>query len=376
MTEQRPAATPRPWPRPSGCGYAEADPTLDVDGTDAAHKLAILAQIAFGVAVPFDAIDRRGIAGIDAIDIRFARRAGLHHQAAGGDLARPATDQLALHVSPVLLRQPDAAGPGARARTTPSHVVGDAVGDTLFYGRGAGQMPTASAVVADLIDLAIGRGPADVPDAAAVVGERATLTRCGRRRRCGAGSICGCWWRTGRACWRRWRGVLAEHHDQHRVGDPARGARRGRRRHGAAGDHDAHGGDGQLPRRRGEHRSAAAWRRRACITRWRIRRTSPLRPRLHVGRQRERLHAAARQHAHHVARPARPGVMPRRSARPAGWPPPPASPSRRCGPPRTSAGSTSVAPAVLAHAAALVDLQVEIAAVIAVKVEQQADAVE
>jgi homoserine dehydrogenase len=135
-------------------GYAEADPTLDVDGTDTAQKLAILSQIAFGVSVPFASIDRRGIAGVDALDIRFARELGytikllaeawLHEQ------------QLALHVSPVLLRRHS---PLAQVRGPYNaiYVVGDAVGDALFSGRGAGQMPTASAVVADLIDLAVGR---------------------------------------------------------------------------------------------------------------------------------------------------------------------------------------------------------------------------
>src|SRR5439155_3539121 len=135
-------------------GYAEADPTLDVDGTDAAHKLAILAQIAFGVAIPVASIERRGIADVQQIDIRFGRELGytikllaeawLHEQ------------QLALHVSPVLLRH---LTPLAQVRGAYNaiHVVGDAVGDTLYYGQGAGQMPTASAVVADIIDMAVGR---------------------------------------------------------------------------------------------------------------------------------------------------------------------------------------------------------------------------
>jgi homoserine dehydrogenase len=135
-------------------GFAEADPTLDVDGTDAAHKLAILAQIAFGLTVPVTAIDRRGIAGLQEVDLRFSRELGytikllaeawLHEQ------------QLALHVSPVLLRH---STPLAQVRGAYNaiHVVGDAVGDTLYYGQGAGQMPTASAVVADLIDMAVGR---------------------------------------------------------------------------------------------------------------------------------------------------------------------------------------------------------------------------
>jgi homoserine dehydrogenase len=135
-------------------GYAEADPSFDVDGVDAAHKLAILAQIAFGVSVPISAIPRRGIANIQQADIRFAHELGYtikllaeawHHE-----------HQLALHVSPVLLRH---LSPLAQVRDAYNavHVVGDAVGDTLYYGRGAGQMPTASAVVADIIDLAVGR---------------------------------------------------------------------------------------------------------------------------------------------------------------------------------------------------------------------------
>jgi homoserine dehydrogenase len=135
-------------------GYAEADPAFDVDGTDAAHKLAILAELAFGVAVPVSAIARRGIAGIQQADIRYAHELGytikllaeawLHER------------QLALHVAPVLLRH---MAPLAQVRDVYNaiHVVGDAVGDTLYYGRGAGQMPTASAVVADLIDVAVGR---------------------------------------------------------------------------------------------------------------------------------------------------------------------------------------------------------------------------
>ena len=135
-------------------GYAEADPTLDVDGTDAAHKLAILAQIAFGVTVPLSAIERRGITGVQELDLRYARELGYTIKLLGeawldGRL-------LALHVSPVLLRHET---PLAQVRGAYNAVWvrGDAVGDTLYYGQGAGMMPTASAVVADLIDLAVGR---------------------------------------------------------------------------------------------------------------------------------------------------------------------------------------------------------------------------
>jgi homoserine dehydrogenase len=135
-------------------GFAEADPALDVDGTDSAHKLAILAQIAFGTTIPFDSIARRGIAGINELDIRYAKELGytikLLAETWLGD------NQLALHVSPVLLRH-HAPLALVRGPYNAIHVVGDIVGDTLYYGRGAGQMPTASAVLADLIDLAVGR---------------------------------------------------------------------------------------------------------------------------------------------------------------------------------------------------------------------------
>src|SRR5262249_43155063 len=135
-------------------GYAEADPTLDVDGTDAAHKLAILAQIAFGVAVPLSALSRRGVDKGDALDIRFAGELGYGVKLVAEGFV--AENQLALHVSPVLLRR---TAPLAQVRGAYNavHVVGDAVGDTLYYGQGAGMMPTGSAVVADLIDLAVGR---------------------------------------------------------------------------------------------------------------------------------------------------------------------------------------------------------------------------
>jgi homoserine dehydrogenase len=135
-------------------GYAEADPTLDVNGTDAAHKLAILVQIAFGLAVPVESIDRRGIADLDALDIRFARELGYTIKLLAETWL--CGNKLALHVSPVLLRR-QAPLAQMRGAYNAIHVVGDAVGDVLFAGQGAGQMPTASAVVADIIDLAVGR---------------------------------------------------------------------------------------------------------------------------------------------------------------------------------------------------------------------------
>src|SRR5262249_19787222 len=128
--------------------------TLDVDGTDAAQKLAILAHLAFGTHVPPDGIERRGIAGIDAMDIRFSKELGYTIKMVAEAWVRDR--QLAIHVSPVLLRQ---LSPLAQLRGAYNavHVVGDAVGDPLYYGQGAGQMPTASAVLADIIDMAVGR---------------------------------------------------------------------------------------------------------------------------------------------------------------------------------------------------------------------------
>jgi homoserine dehydrogenase len=135
-------------------GYAEADPTLDVDGSDAAHKLAILAQIAFGVTVPVDQIERSGIADLHAMDLRFAQELGYTIKL----LAEAWVDrqEVALHVAPVLLRHTDMLAQ-VRGAFNAVQVVGDAAGEVMFQGAGAGALPTASSVVADVIDLAVGR---------------------------------------------------------------------------------------------------------------------------------------------------------------------------------------------------------------------------
>jgi homoserine dehydrogenase len=140
--------------RAQSLGYAEADPTLDVDGTDTAHKLAILAQLAFGAGVTTASIPRQGIDKLQAIDIRFAGELGYTVKLLAK--ARLGPGGLELRVAPSLVRRgtPLAEVSGAYNAI---RVVGDAVGDTLFYGRGAGMMPTASAVVGDLIDVAVGR---------------------------------------------------------------------------------------------------------------------------------------------------------------------------------------------------------------------------
>lgn len=135
-------------------GYAEADPTMDVDGTDAAQKLAILAHLAFGATVDWAQIPRTGIVGLDPDDLRYARKLGYRIKLLA--IANLAEDGLELSVSPTLVPE---GTPLAEVRDAYNaiQVIGDAVGPVFYHGLGAGQMPTASAVAADLIDTAVGR---------------------------------------------------------------------------------------------------------------------------------------------------------------------------------------------------------------------------
>ncbi len=137
-------------------GYAEEDPTMDVDGTDAAQKLAILAHLAFGARIRWQDIPRQGIDTLDIQDIGFAAELGYRIKLIAQ--ARLSSHGLELSVSPTLIRT---GRPLAEVRRNYNaiNVVGDAVGDIFFHGQGAGQMPTASAVVADMIDTAVGRTP-------------------------------------------------------------------------------------------------------------------------------------------------------------------------------------------------------------------------
>jgi homoserine dehydrogenase len=135
-------------------GYAEADPSMDVNGTDAAQKLAILAQLAFGARVRWRDIPRIGIDTVDVADLRYAEELGYHVKLLA--VAELVPEGLELHVSPTLVRR---GTPLAEVRGAYNavRVVGDAVGSVYFQGLGAGQNPTASAVVADLIDTVVGR---------------------------------------------------------------------------------------------------------------------------------------------------------------------------------------------------------------------------
>jgi homoserine dehydrogenase len=135
-------------------GYAEADPTLDVDGTDAAQKLVLLSQLAFGTKVPVTAFHRQGIDRLELADLKYATELGYRIKLLA--TARLVEGKLEMHVQPTFVRadRPLAKTSGAYNMI---ELTGDAVGRLWYSGAGAGEMPTASAVVADLIDLAVGR---------------------------------------------------------------------------------------------------------------------------------------------------------------------------------------------------------------------------
>jgi len=131
-------------------GYAEADPTFDVEGIDAGHKLTILASIAFGIPLQFDKVYTEGITQITRLDVEYAEQLGYRIKHLG--IARKTAEGIELRVHPTLI-------PERRLIANVNGVMnavlvkGDAVGATLYYGAGAGAEPTASAVVADVIDV-------------------------------------------------------------------------------------------------------------------------------------------------------------------------------------------------------------------------------
>jgi homoserine dehydrogenase len=131
-------------------GYAEADPTFDVEGIDAGHKLTILASIAFGIPLQFDKVYTEGITQITRLDVEYAEQLGYRIKHLG--IARQTSEGIELRVHPTLI-------PERRLIANVNGVMnavlvkGDAVGATLYYGAGAGAEPTASAVVADVIDV-------------------------------------------------------------------------------------------------------------------------------------------------------------------------------------------------------------------------------
>lgn len=131
-------------------GYAETDPTFDIEGVDAAHKLTLLASLAFGIPVQFDKAYIEGISQLAAEDIKLAERLGYRIKLLGITKRRPEGIELRVHPALVPLKSLLANVEGAMNAVL---VCGDAVGQTLYYGKGAGEEPTASAVVADLVDV-------------------------------------------------------------------------------------------------------------------------------------------------------------------------------------------------------------------------------
>ncbi len=131
-------------------GYAEADPTFDIEGVDAAHKITLLSSLAFGIPVQFDKAHVEGISTLDAIDIQYAEQLGYRIKLLG--ITKRTEEGVELRVHPTLIptKRLIANVEGAMNAVV---VQGDAVGPTLYYGKGAGAEPTASAVIADLVDV-------------------------------------------------------------------------------------------------------------------------------------------------------------------------------------------------------------------------------
>ncbi len=131
-------------------GYAEADPTFDIEGVDAAHKATLMSAIAFGIPVQFDKAYVEGITKLGAVDIRYAEQLGYRIKLLGITKRTDKGVELRVHPSLVPAKRLIANVEGAMNAVV---VHGDAVGTTLYYGKGAGSEPTASAVIADLVDI-------------------------------------------------------------------------------------------------------------------------------------------------------------------------------------------------------------------------------
>ncbi len=131
-------------------GYAEADPTFDIEGVDAAHKITLMSAIAFGIPVQFDKAHIEGISQLDAQDIKYAEQLGYRIKLLGITKRTPEGVELRVHPTLIPAKRLIANVEGAMNAVL---VQGDAVGSTLYYGKGAGAEPTASSVIADLVDI-------------------------------------------------------------------------------------------------------------------------------------------------------------------------------------------------------------------------------
>lgn len=147
-------------------GYAEADPTFDIEGLDTGHKLSILTSLAFGVPFHFDITTVEGIKGISSFDIQLAQKLGFVVKLLA--TVEKINDRLSFQVAPTLISQNSILAQVSDAMNA-VEIVGDAVGKTLFYGAGAGGEATASAVLADVVDIAKGHKSIVKPDSATVV---------------------------------------------------------------------------------------------------------------------------------------------------------------------------------------------------------------
>lgn len=132
-------------------GYAEADPTFDIEGVDSAHKLAILTSLAFGTKISLEDIHTEGISGISKLDIEYATELGYKIKLLA--IAKEMDGEIEARVNPTMIPV-TALLANVEGVLNAVYVTGDAIGPTMYYGPGAGMMPTASAVVGDMIDLA------------------------------------------------------------------------------------------------------------------------------------------------------------------------------------------------------------------------------
>ncbi len=133
-------------------GYAEADPTFDIEGVDAAHKATLMSALAFGIPVQFDKAHVEGITKLSAVDIRYAEQLGYRIKLLGIAKRRTDVGGIELRVHPTLVPSKRLIA-NVEGAMNAVMVQGDAVGTTLYYGKGAGSEPTASAVIADLVDI-------------------------------------------------------------------------------------------------------------------------------------------------------------------------------------------------------------------------------
>lgn len=136
-------------------GYAEADPTFDIEGIDTAHKLTILTSLAYGIPLSYKRVHCEGISKIVPLDIQFARELGYKIKLLA--ITKAIDNQVEMRVHPTMVPE-DYLISKVDGVFNAVYVIGDAVGETLYYGRGAGDLPTGSAVVSDILDIAMKKG--------------------------------------------------------------------------------------------------------------------------------------------------------------------------------------------------------------------------